>query len=43
LTEAVIKKALTPGGRRLTIPRNAIISPLASDWLALKGIEIVRE
>ena len=43
LTEAAIKKALTPGARRLTIPHNAIISPLASDWLALDGIEIVRE
>lgn len=43
LTEHEIRKALTPDARRLTIPRNAIVSPLALDWLALKGIEIVRE
>ncbi|MBI4386636.1 MAG: hypothetical protein HY551_04585 [Elusimicrobia bacterium] len=43
LTEAEIKKALTPGTQHLTIPRDAIVSPLALDWLALRGIHIVRE
>jgi hypothetical protein len=43
LTEYDIKKRLTPGGRRLTLPKEAIISPLATDWLILQGIEIVRE
>jgi ethanolamine utilization cobalamin adenosyltransferase len=38
----VIKKALTPGAQRITIPEDAILSPLAQDWLALKGIEIER-
>ncbi|MBI5245142.1 MAG: hypothetical protein HY922_15880 [Elusimicrobia bacterium] len=42
LTEHEIKKALTPGARVLTIPTGAIVSPLAQEWLALKGIEIVR-
>jgi hypothetical protein len=43
LAEHDIKKRLTADGRRLTLPRDAIVSPLASDWLTLKGIEIVRE
>lgn len=43
LSEYEIKKRLTPNGKRLTIPRHSILSPLAVDWLTLKGIEIVRE
>ena len=42
LTEYDIKKALTPGALVLTIPRDAIVSPLAEDWLALKGVVIAR-
>ncbi len=42
LTEYEIKKRLTPGGVRLTIPENAILSPLVTDWLTLRGIEVVR-
>lgn len=41
-SEWQIKKALTGGGKRLTLPADAIVSPLASDWLTLRGIEIVR-
>lgn len=41
-SEYEIKKALTGGGKRLTLPADAIVSPLASDWLTLRGIEIVR-
>lgn len=43
LSEYDIKKRLTPGGTRLTIPKDAIVSPLAQDWLTLKGISVVRE
>lgn len=43
LSEYDIKKRLTPGGMRLTIPENTILSPLATDWLTLRGIEVVRE
>jgi hypothetical protein len=43
LSEYDIKKRLTAGGSRLTIPRSAILSPLATDWLTLKGIEVIRE
>lgn len=42
LTEHDVRKALTPGTTDLTISRDAIVSPLALDWLALKGIRIVR-
>ena len=42
LTEHVIKKTLTEGARHLTIPEDAIVSPLAQDWLVLKGIRIIR-
>ncbi len=43
LSEYEIKKQLTPGGKRLTIPMHSIVSPLALDELTLRGIEIVRE
>ena len=43
LSEREIRKALTPGAQQLTIAKDAIVSPLALDWLALKGIRIVRE
>lgn len=43
LSEYEIKKRLTPGGNRLTIPRHSIVSPLALDWLTLQGIQITRE
>jgi hypothetical protein len=43
LSEYEIKKRLTAGSNRLTIPGRSIVSPLALDWLTLQGIEIVRE
>lgn len=43
LSEYDLKKRLTPGTARLTIPKGAIVSPLAQDWLTLKGIEVVQE
>ncbi|MFI5346879.1 MAG: hypothetical protein ACHQ51_10945 [Elusimicrobiota bacterium] len=43
LSEYDIKKRLTPLGKRLTIPKNSIVSPLAVEWLILQGIEVVRE
>ena len=42
LSEYHIRKALTPGSSTLTIPKDAIVSPLASEWLALKDVRIVR-
>ena len=43
LSEHDIKKRLTPGQTRLTIPKESIISPLAADWLVLQGIQVIRE
>jgi len=42
LTEYEIKKRLTGSELHLTIPKDAIISPLAADWLVLNGIKVVR-
>ena len=43
LSEFDIKKRLTAGQTSLTLAQEAIISPLAADWIILKGITIVRE
>jgi len=43
LSEYDIKKRLTQGAQELRIPRDSIISPLATDWLTLRRIRIVRE
>ena len=48
LSEFDIKRRLTSdgltGGKpRLTLAPDEIVSPLAVDWLVLKGIEIVRK
>ncbi len=42
-TEYDLKKRLTGGARRLTLPPGAIVSPLAADWLILNNVEIIRE
>ena len=42
LSEYDIKKRVTPA-QTLTIPKDAIISPLATDWLVLKGVKIIRQ
>ncbi len=43
LSEHDIKKALKDGSKELRVPAKAIVSPLASDWLTLRGVRIVRE
>lgn len=43
LSEHDIRRRLTAGGNRLTIPRRSIVSPLALEELTLRGVEIVRE
>ena len=43
LSEYEIKKRLTADAQELRIPKEAILSPLATDWLILKGIKIVKE
>jgi len=43
LSEYDIRRRLTGDARELRIPKGAIISPLALDWLSLKAIRIVEE
>jgi hypothetical protein len=43
LSEYELKRLLSDGSKRLVLPRRAIVSPLAEDWIAEKGIKIVRE
>ena len=43
LSEHDIRRRLTSAGKRLTIPGNSILSPLAHEWLTLSGIEVIRE
>ncbi len=43
LSDWEIRRMMKPGGRRLVVPRNAIVSPLSMDWLDYNGVEIVRE
>ena len=42
LSDLDVRRSLTPGARTLTIEKDAIVSPLALEWLALKGVRIVR-
>jgi hypothetical protein len=43
LSEYDIRKQLTVNSQELKIPEDSIISPLATDWLTLRRIKIVRE
>lgn len=40
LSEYDIKQRLAPGQKQLRVPRGAIISPLAEEWLTEKGIRV---
>ena len=42
LSEYEIKKMITQD-KTLRVPENAILSPLALDWLFLDGIKVIRE
>ncbi len=42
ISDLELRRALAPGGRTISVPSNAIISPLAADWLEYDGIEIIR-
>ena len=43
LSEYDIRKKMAPGAQELRIPKGAIISPLAHDWLVLRRIRIIEE
>ncbi|MCX5786718.1 MAG: hypothetical protein NTX59_13635 [Elusimicrobia bacterium] len=42
LSDWEMRRLFKPGARAVTVPANAIISPMALDWLEYNGIEIVR-
>lgn len=37
-----LRRLFKPGARSVTVPANAIISPLSLDWLNYDGIKVVR-
>ena len=43
LSEYEVKRLLSGGLKTLRIPKSAILSPLALEWMEGKNIEIVRE
>jgi hypothetical protein len=43
LSEYDIRKQLTVNSQELRIHKDSIISPLATDWLTLRRIKIIRE
>ena len=42
LSDFELRKIFAPGSGSITVPGNAIISPLALDWLDYNGIAIIR-
>ena len=42
LSDFEIRRRITPGARSITVPGNAIISPLSLDWLEYEGIAVIR-
>ena len=41
LSDWEIRRMFRPGQRSITVPLNAIISPLSRDWLDYNSIEII--
>lgn len=37
-----LRRSYKPGSRTVTVPANAIISPLSIDWLDFGGIAVIR-
>ncbi|HAF95910.1 MAG: hypothetical protein A2X34_01510 [Elusimicrobia bacterium GWC2_51_8] len=42
LSDWEIRRMFKPGSAQVTVPQNAIISPLSHDWLDYDGISIIR-
>jgi len=42
LSDWEIRRMFKPGSAQITVPLNAIISPLSYDWLDYDGISIIR-
>ena len=43
ISEYELRRLIKPGASRVVVPKGAIVSPLALDWLVLKGIALERE
>ena len=43
LSDWELRKLCRPGDRTLTVPANAILSPLSLDWIEYNGVKIVRQ
>jgi hypothetical protein len=43
LSDREIKRLYQPGARSVRVPFNAIVSPLAAEWLDYEGVAVVRE
>jgi len=42
LSDFELRKKIAAGAKSISVPANAIISPLALDWLDYDGIKIIR-
>ncbi|HAT73028.1 MAG TPA: hypothetical protein DCS63_09460 [Elusimicrobia bacterium] len=38
-----LRRLYRPGSKSVTVPVNAIISPLSMDWLGYNGVELIRK
>lgn len=43
LSDWELRKLCRPGDRTVTVPANAILSPLSLDWIEYNGVKIVRQ
>jgi len=43
ISEYELRRMIAPGASRVLVPKDAIVSPMALDWLVLKGIAVDRE
>ena len=43
LSEYDVKKRLARDGQSVPVPRDAILSPLAQEWLTMRRIKIIHE
>jgi len=43
LSDFELKKIFVPGARSIRVPANAILSPLALDWIEYNGVQVLRD
>ena len=43
LSEHEVRRRLADGRKELRIPKSAIVSPLAQEWLEAKGVRVIEE